>query len=258
MDPELEKRDLPLYRTVLDTLREDMHEGRLPVGAVLPSEKELGTRFGVSRITVRRAMDTLAQEGLIHRSAGRAARVAEPRLVQSVTALEDASVALHLVRGTRVELLGFEWQLADGMVARALQIEEGEQVLCVTRLRRHEEAPVFHTVNYVPAPIGALLNRRALESTAFQEVLAAAGFVTVSTERQMGAAPCPKSVAARLGLRTGAPTFRMERLTRDVTGRPLHLLIGHWRWDRFAMRLVSRSGAGINEVTLSEFVTETE
>jgi GntR family transcriptional regulator len=246
------KPDLPLYRAVLDGLHEDLRNGRLPVGATLPSEKELCERFGVSRITVRRAMDTLAQQGLIHRSAGRAARVAEPRLVQAVAAYEDSAGPLRLVRGTRVELLGFEWQLADGVVARSLRIEEGDQVLRITRLRRQEEAPVFHTVTYVPATIGALLNRRALEESAFQEVLAAAGFVAAGTERQMGAAPCPKSVAALLGLRTGAPAFRTERLTRDASGRPLHLMIGHWRWDRFMMRLVSAPTEGGNQLTISE------
>ncbi|MBP0495151.1 GntR family transcriptional regulator [Pararoseomonas indoligenes] len=246
------KPDLPLYRAVLDGLHEDLRNGRLPVGAALPSEKELCERFGVSRITVRRAMDTLAQEGLIHRSAGRAARVAEPRLVQAVAAFEDSSGPLRLVRGTRVELLGFEWQLADGAVARALGIEEGDQVLRIARLRRQEEAPVFHTVTYLPAEIGAAINRRALEESALQEVLAAAGFIAAGTERQMGAAPCPKAVAALLGLRTGAPTFRTERLTRDATARPLHLMIGHWRWDRFAMRLVSAPTEGGNHLTVSE------
>ncbi|WP_245214904.1 hypothetical protein [Roseomonas indoligenes] len=47
-------------------------------------------------------------------------------------------------------------------------------------------------------------------------------------------------------------TFRTERLTRDATARPLHLMIGHWRWDRFAMRLVSAPAEAGNHLTVSE------
>lgn len=233
----------PLYRKILEQIRTDIRSGALPVGAALPSEKQIGERFAVSRITVRRALAELAQEGLVDRSGGRVARVAAPRFVQALAGFEDPFGILRLVHGTSVQLLSFEWQVAHGAVARALRLDDGDQVLHFQRLRKQAGLPVYHTQAYLPAAIGALINRKALDQTSMHEVLAAAGVLPEAVERRMGAAPCPKNLAKLLDLKSGAPTFRMERTSRDEQGEPLHLLIGHWRWDRFSMRLNSTSSA---------------
>lgn len=243
---------VPLYRTVLAQLRADIRSGALPVGAALPSDRSLCERFGVSRVTVRRALDELTQEGLIDRSAGRATRITAPRLVHAIAAFEDPFSPLRLVRETEVTLLSFRWRVMDGPVVRSLQGEDGEPVLCIERLRNQNGEPVFHTTAYLPARIGALVDRKALDGRALQDVLAAAGCVPATTERHMSAAPCPRTLASLLGLRPGAPCFRIERLSRDTDGRPLHLLIGHWRWDRFSMRLASDALSRDAVLTINE------
>ncbi len=233
----------PLYRKVLDKLRSDIRAGRLPVGSTLPSEQEIGARFAVSRITVRRAMAELAQEGLLDRGAGRVARVVAPRLVQAIASFEDPFAALRLVRGTSVKLLSFKWQEAEGTVAQALQVDEGDPVLCFERLRSVARTPVYHSRAYLPARVGVLLDRKSLNCTSLHELLAAAGVLPDAVERHMAAAPCPKVLGRWLQIRTGTPTFRIERISRDADGRPLHLLVGHWPWDRFSMRLASSAAA---------------
>ena len=234
---------VPLYRKVLDQIRSDIRAGVLPAGATLPSEQEIGRRFAVSRITVRRALAELAQEGLLDRGAGRVARVLAPRLVQSIASFEDPFAALRLIRGTTVKLLSFGWQVAEGAIAQALDLEEGDQVLCFERLRSQGDKPVYHTRAFLPARLGALINRKSLDQTALHELLAAAGILPDSVHRHMAAAPCPKALAVVLQLKTAAPTFRIERITRDGQGLPLHLLIGHWRWDSFSLRLASNATA---------------
>lgn len=248
-------REFPLYRKVVDQLRSDMQSGILPVGSALLSEKDMCELFSVSRITVRRAMDELAQDGLIDRGAGRAARVTMPRLIHAIAAFEDPVGSLRLVRDTSLKLLAFEWQVAAAPVAQALQLDEGDQLLRIQRLRCRGELPVFHTVAYLPAAIGALVNRKAVEGCALHDVLAAAGCVPAFVDRQMCAAPCPRSIAKALDLAPGAPTFRVERISRDAEGHPLHLLIGHWRWDRFSMRLASETSAAGGVLTIDEPAT---
>ena len=246
--------NLPLYRVVLKRLRADMAAGVLPVGAPLPSEKDLCARFDVSRITVRRAVDELAREGRVHRQAGRVSRVAAHRLVQSITAFEDPLDMRRVVDATAIRLLSFQWHVIDGQVARALQVEDGDQVLCITRLRVQDDGPLFHTAIYLPQAVGATLNRKALDGSALYDLLAETGHVPKAIERQMSAAPCPKSLAGHLGLKSGAPTLRIERLSRDADGRPLHLLIGYWRWDRYCIRLRSDN----SESGLQLMIDETE
>ena len=235
--------DVPLYRKVLNQIRSDIRDGVLPVGVRLPSEQEIGHRFGVSRITVRRALAELAQEGLVDRGAGRVARVTAPRLVQAIASFEDPFATLRLVRGTTVKLLSFGWQVAGGAIAQGLGLEEGDQILCFERLRSQGDKPVYHSRAFLPARVGALINRKSLDKTALNELLAVAGIVPETVQRHMAAAPCPRELAASLHLKTGAPIFRIERTTRDAQGMPLHILIGHWRWDSFSMRLASNATA---------------
>jgi len=224
---------------VLNQLRAEMDRGELPVGTMLPSESAMCARFGVSRITVRRALDELAQAGLIDRSSGRATKVTAPRLVHSIAAFEDPFSPVRLVRDTTVRLLAFAWQAASGQGARSLGLERGEQMLVIARLRLRDGKPVFHTTTYMPPRVGGLVNQKALDTRPLHEILAAEGCVSASIDRQMSAAPCPKGIAEPLELRPGAPTFRIDRLSRDSEGAPLHLLVGHWRWDQFSMRLSS-------------------
>ncbi len=243
---------IPLYKTVLNQLRAEMGRGALPVGATLPSESALCARFGVSRITVRRALDELAQAGLVDRGAGRATKVTAPRLVHSIAAFEDPFSPVRLVRDTTVRLLAFAWQAASGPAARSLGLEEGEQMLVIARLRLRDGQPVFHTETAMPPRVGSLVNRTALDTRPLHEILAAEGCVPTSIDRQMSAAPCPKDVAGPLGLRPGAPTFRIDRLSRDGAGTPLHRLVGHWRWDQFSMRLSSNTATTGGELLIDD------
>lgn len=229
----------PLYRVVYDALRAEIRSGRLRIGAALPSEKQLGECFAVSRITVRRALDELGREGIIDRGAGRVSRVAEPNLVHAVPVLEDPMAMLHLVGDMDHDVLGFAWTTADATIARALQVAVDAPVLEIARLRRQGETPVLHTIAYLPQAVGNHLSRKAVEADSLHQVLAREGFVATAIERRMQAAPCPDAIAATLALKPGAPTFRNERLTCDATGRPLHLLIGYWRWDSFTLRFTA-------------------
>ena len=112
-------------------------------------------------------------------------------------------------------------------------------MLEVARLRSRGGEPVFHTTTYLPPRVGALVNPRTLDARPLHEILSVKGFVPASIDRSMSAAPCPRRIATPLQVRPGAPTFRIERLSRDGEGAPLHLLVGYWRWDRFSMRLSS-------------------
>ena len=233
----------PLYKKVLDQIRADIQTGKLAIGASLPSEQRLCERFGVSRITIRRAMDELVQDGAIDRGVGRAARVSAPRIVHAITAFEDPFASLRLVRNTSVHLVSFGWEIADAPVSRALHIETGAAVLRFCRVRHLDGKPIYHTDTILPAEFGMLVKRKALNGNTLHDVLAAAGHAPETIDRQIASAPCPRSLAKLLDLAPGAPTFRFERISRSAQGCPLHILIGHWRWDRFSMRLTSTASA---------------
>jgi GntR family transcriptional regulator len=238
--------DSPLYARVQTAIREAIRNGRLAAGSVLPSEKELEVEYGVSRITVRRALEELEREGLVMRGQGRQARVAEPLVSVVRTEIEDDLAAtLDLVRGTEAKVLSFNWRLVDEPLRSKLESAENEPVLQVDRLRSNGGKAMLHTCAHVPAWIGAKLDKDALTERTMLDILMMSGVTISSAEQIMRAVPCPAPIAPLIELSSGDPVFQIERLVRDDRRRPIQHLVATFRWDCFSYRISStRSEAG--------------
>jgi GntR family transcriptional regulator len=236
----------PLYARVQTAIRDAIRQGRLSPGAPLPSEKDLEVEHGVSRITVRRALEELEREGLILRGRGRQARVVEPLVSVARTEIEDdLADMLQLVRGTEPRVLSFAWKLPDETVRANLGVGPDEPVLLVERLRSSHGRPIMHTSAHVPAWIGAKLDRGTMRERTMLENLQEAGVTIAHAEQIMHAAPCPAALAAHLDLAPGDPVFLIERLVRDDRERPIQHLLATFRWDSFSYRVSStRSETG--------------
>jgi len=242
MDPAITE---PLYVRVKQNLRNAIESGRFPAGSALPSEKQLETEHGVSRITVRRALEELEREGLVERGRGRQARVCEMLTSAIRTRMEDdlASI-LQLGRGMTAEVVSYAWRIPDSAIALKLAIPADEPVLHVERLRRRRGKSVLHTLAHVPASIGGFLPRGALEKATMLDVLAQKGIQAASVKQEMRAGPCAAFVAGLLDLPRGAPVFVLDRLVLDTADRPIQHLIATFRWDSFCYRVESKRQEG--------------
>ncbi len=242
----------PLYAKVQSTLRAAIRSGALSAGANLPSEKDLEAVHGVSRITVRRALEELEREGLVVRGRGRQARVVEPLVSAVYTAIEDDLAAmLELVRGTEARVLAFKWRLPDDGIKACLQLSGEEPVLQVDRLRGLAGRPMLHTTAHVPAWVGARLTRETLSERTMLDTLAQSGLQLATATQEMHAAPCPAAVAPLIGLAPGEPVFVIRRLVGDNQGRPVQNLVATFRWDSFSYRITSTGSAGSRRVEMT-------
>lgn len=233
-----------LYARVQSSLREAIRSGELKAGVPLPSEKELQIAHGVSRITVRRALEELEREGLIVRGRGRQARVVEPMVSAVRTEIEDDLAAmLELVRGTQARVLAFKWQLPDPAIRARLGAAEDEPMLQVDRVRSIGGRPVLHTTAHMPAWVGTRLRRETLSERTMLDTLVQSGVQLAAAVQEMRAAPCPAAVAPLIGLSPGDPTFVIERLVSDSEGRPVQHLVATFRWDSFSYRITSTGSA---------------
>ncbi len=232
--------DMPLYRKVFISLRDEMLSGRYDATGVLPSEIQLERRFHVSRITVRRALDDLERAGLVERSKGRSTRV----LRRDPDAIVDVAYELdgQLARGLdmRPRVLEFEWLKPSTELADLLEVGDSEDVLWITRIRSRRSKPVLHSAVYLPAFIGRRIERQALNHAQLLDVLRQSGHVIGSAEQTLSAAPCSPALSTHLDLAPGAPLFCIRRLIRDNRGSPLVLLQNSFRWDCFSYRVSLR------------------
>ena len=168
MNPAL---PLPKYHQVYLVLREQLGEGRFADG--LPGELALMQAFSVSRVTVRRALEQLAAEGLIAREAGRGTRPIPPRErsgagastpstgdAERLTGLLENLVSVS--RGTRIRVLEVGVVSASEPVAQALQIAAGDPVQKAVRVRSTDEGPLSHITTWVPQALAAGFGEREL------------------------------------------------------------------------------------------------
>ena len=204
------------YQEIADTLRARLHT--IGPGHVLPSESELSAEFDVSRVTIRRALETLRDEGIVDSRQGFGWYVATVPLQQRLSGLDTiesqlAERGVHTVR----EILEFAFVAAPAHVAERLGCT---QVLRVKRKNLADGAPFAVVTVWCPAELGQHLSRNDVERKPFYELL---GVQLRGATQTIGAAVAMPADAALLEVPVGSPVLRCERLTTTTDGVPVLL-----------------------------------
>jgi GntR family transcriptional regulator len=225
----------PLYRQILDLLRDRVRSGHYPVGSILPGEQELSRLFGVSRITIKRALQDLAAGGYVSRQRGRGTTVtfdaAAPTVKGSFETLADSLKSMGL--GTEVQLLSVATTSAPADVAALLELTEGAQVQQAIRVRQIEGKPFSYLMTWVPGALADRFDASALSRTPLLDLLAGIGHEAVEAEQWITASAAVPEIAAALGISAGAPLLEIRRVMRDASAMPVEVLHGYYRPDRF-------------------------
>lgn len=133
---------LPLYEQIAEIIRDDIIRGRLAAGERVESEAALGERYGVSRLTARRAVSLLARQGLLVRAQGRGTFVAQEIPHTAKTFINFMRSAEAQGAKPSTEVLAAEWRSPEEADARLFSLEPGEKVLFLRRLRLADGRPV--------------------------------------------------------------------------------------------------------------------
>ena len=203
----------PLYKQLMQKLRSDIQNGVYPVHSRIPSEQELCDTYQVSRVTVRKALAELTQEGLLNRHQGKGTFVGVPRIrkdLRDVNSFHDICRVMGSVPTTR--LLHVQWVYPEETDARELNCEPGEQVLEIVRLRLADDIPVMLETNRFPADYGWLSEAISL----------------------CHATPAQ---AKALAVEPGEALLCLQEAIFDQNGHPLHTSHQVIRGDRFTFRI---------------------
>lgn len=230
-----ESMPTPLYHQIYLVLREQIRSGAIPANALLPGEQQMAKIFNVSRITVKRALNELAADGLLNRHRGRGTTVTNGTAVPVVKGSFDNLLESLRIMGleTEIEVLDVADIPADAPTAEALELSPGSRIQRAVRRRKLQGEPFSHLVTHVPGDIADRYSVRDMATTSLLTLLEQVGAAVFDAEQSITAVAAEPLVASALGVAVGAPLLKVERIMRDVNGRPVQLIHSHYRSDRF-------------------------
>jgi GntR family transcriptional regulator len=225
---------LPLYVQIRDSLRRQILDGSYEVHARLPSENEMMNTFGVSRITIRQALRDLHNEGLVFSAQGKGTFVSKPKAVQNVQRLEgfgEAMAAQGYEASARV--LSIQQMKAPKAVVAALDLQPGDDVVEVKRVRYLNRSPVCIDDSYFPMDIGRKMFSLDLSGDIFPLLENFFGIPLGGADIGLDATLADEEAQQYLNLKTGEAILRVERLTHDQNGRPIDFEYLCYRGDSY-------------------------
>lgn len=237
----------PYYLQLARLLQDRINDGTYAVGSQIPGETELCRTYELARSTVRETLRTLAQQRVIRLVPRRGAFVNDARdnrwmLRVAQGFLESEAHSSDSVIET--EVLRAEPQPLPARAAAALDLPDGAPGFTLERVRRVNGVPALHSINWLPADVGALLaDKPVLEGAAsLNATLREAGFHVFSARREFAAIAASADSARRLGLPKNAPVLRITSTSKDGANRPFDYYESIVRSDALTISVSAEAG----------------
>ena len=230
---------IPLYEQLASELRRQIKTGKLKPGGALAPETALVAKFKVSRITARKALDLLADEGLIVRRQGKGTFVAPPKIRQDLHTLRGFAEVMAERDGAQVmQVVEFGMVRADTRVARALGVAVGDSVLRINRRHLLSDDPVAFAIIYIPAALGSSFALDEVSTTPIYTLLAQKAHIEIKRATQViRAIAADVATAKELALPKSAPVMIVERVTYSTEEKPVEFILLTYRGDRHELAM---------------------
>jgi GntR family transcriptional regulator len=215
---------------VLDLIEE------LEVGDAIPSERQLSTTLGVSRLTLRAALDELVRDGQLTRRRGSGTFVSEPKIAQelTMTSFTEEMRRRGMVPGARTLELGVVQ--AGAHLGRLLRVSPSEPIMIAERLRLADSEPMAVETLHVRASLVPRLTAHDLDEGSFYDLLRDRyGIVIVGGEQTIEPTVTNDVESQRLGVPLHSPAFLFERITQSEDGEIVEYVRSLYRGDRYRL-----------------------
>jgi GntR family transcriptional regulator len=209
---------------------------QLAVGEAIPSERQLSADLGVSRLTLRAALEDLAREGYLVRKRGAGTFVSEPKIAQELTMTSFTDDMRRRGMQPSSRTLELRVSPAGARLGRMLHVSPSEPIVVATRLRLADgESMAIETIHvrerHVPS-----LSAGDLEEQSFYELLRDRyGIVIVGGTQTIEPTVTDEEESTALGVPLHSPAFRFERITHSEAGETVEFVESIYRGDRYRL-----------------------
>ncbi|MFK8033189.1 MAG: GntR family transcriptional regulator [Hyphomicrobiales bacterium] len=236
----------PLYYQIYLLYKQKIMTGSIAHGDRLPSEAELAAKHNVSRITAKRSMNELANEGLVTRSRGKGTTVSYLMPVSDFS-VDFSGLMENLIAigtSTDVDVLSFDYVHAPPPIADALRLEPGALVQRAERRRSRDGKPFSHILSYLPEDIGRSFERDDLTDKPILSLIERAGHPIQEANQSVTAVLADPIFSSVLKVQQGSPLIKVTRVVLDQTSRPVQYIEVVYRPDVYQLNMSLRRVKG--------------
>ena len=230
---------IPLYLQIEQKLRELITEDEYKKGKLLPNEVDLSRQLGISRNTLRQAINKLVMDGLLVRKKGKGTKVAEPNV--SSRAMNWFSFT-HEMRAKGIAVRNFElhisWETPDDHLARFFEIKKSKKVLKIVKLRGKIEGPFVYFISYMHPRIG-LTGEEDYSKPLYELLEDDFSTIAKTSNEEISAILADEFLAEKLHLNIKDPVLFRKRYVLDPGGRPVEYNLGYYRGDSFTYTILN-------------------
>ncbi|HHV65798.1 MAG TPA: GntR family transcriptional regulator [Peptococcaceae bacterium] len=248
MSSIMPENPLPLYLQLKELIAKQIKEGILRPGEKLSSERELCERYGVSRITVRQALNDLDKEGLIYRTHGKGTFVAQPKVEQELFTITPFQNSL-LKKGFKPRTKLLEYQVIPNSyrISKTLNIPLVEQIVQLKLLGLDEETPMAYYNSYFPLDLGLKMQKLAEQASSEGESFTALDLYKKIPELKLGtisqtieASIADSYIANILAIKKGSPIFIVESIIYTDKDEPIEMKTAVYRGDKYKFTVIRK------------------
>lgn len=208
-----------LYRKTASQLREQINDGVYGIGDLLPTEKQLMETFDVSRVTIRKAINELVTAGMVEKVQGSGTYVRKRSFLHSINSLKSGTELIGKIGDdVRNDVLEFSLIEASEEVQSKLQLQAGDKVYQIRRMRYLAERPWVYEVSWMPLSLFPDLNYEALKESKFKYVEEQAGLQIEGCFHEFLPVMPDEQVRTFLNIAEGEPIIAMTSLNRTTDG----------------------------------------
>ncbi|MCH4057142.1 MAG: GntR family transcriptional regulator [Lactobacillaceae bacterium] len=230
--------DSPVYIQIHNQIKRDIEAGIWKVGDRIPSERALSGQFGVSRMTLRQALQTLVDEGILERRIGAGTYVARQKVQEKMSGTTSFSEIMRSQgKFPSSQTISYRTLSPSLSEQERLQLSETDKVVRMERIRLADRVPISFEVTTIPAYLVKDFSHAEVTDS-FYATMAQKGHYEIGHAKQtVTATLASESIADYLDLKRGDPILRLRQITYLSDGRPFEYVRTQYAGERFEFYL---------------------
>ena len=227
----------PVYIQIHNRIKKDIEAGVWSVGDRIPSERELALEFNVSRMTLRQAVQTLVEEGILERQVGAGTFVARKKVQEKMTGVTSFTELME-EQGKKPSSRTVSYLVTTPSLSEMerLKLKDDEKVLRMERIRYADEVPICFEVATLPYNLVKDYERDQI-TTSLYRTLEESGREIGHAQQSVSAQVASEKIAEYLNIKRGSAILRLRQITELGDGTPFEYVRTQYAGDRFEFYL---------------------